>query len=141
MANIEIIGVDKFKRALNSLPGEIRPMICRGVATKPAQRAAAVARRLQPIGSTGQTARTIGVLRVKNSNQPFVEVNYKGRSLGHIYTSGETITRSKRGTIKGFPNIFHKAGDEIRGSAQKEMNIDLTKILVRGLKKYGYAPK
>ncbi len=138
MSKIEIMGVDRFRTALNSLPSEVRPLILRQVATKPAQRAAAVARRLQPIGETGRTARTIGIMKVRNGNQPYVEVNYKGRSLGHIYTSGETITRTKRGTVKGFPNIFHKAGGEIRTSAMREMNVDVTRILVRGLKKFGY---
>ena len=141
MANIEILGLDKWKRATMSLPNEIGPPVLRKVATGPANKAAAEARRLQPIGNTGQTARTIGILKVKNSKQPFVEVNYRGRSLGHIYTSGETITRSKRGSVKGFPQIFHKAGDNIRGTAQREMNADITKILVQGLKKYGYTPK
>eukprot|EP00919_Chromeraceae_sp_WS-2016_P068471 GHVR01162162.1.p1 GENE.GHVR01162162.1~~GHVR01162162.1.p1 ORF type:complete len:142 (-),score=10.42 GHVR01162162.1:180-605(-) len=141
MANIEIVGVDKFRFALGSLPGECRPVVCRQVANKPAQYAAAEARRMQPIGSTGKTARTIGILRVRNAQQPYVEVNYKGRSLGHIYTSGTTITRSGRGSVKGFPNIFHRAGDNVRGKAQREMKVDMTNILVRALKKYGYSPK
>lgn len=139
MPNIEIIGVDNLKRALNNLPSEVRPIVLRGVATKPAQRAANVSRKMQPIGETGTTARTIGILRIKNANQTFVEVGYKGRSLGHIYTSGETITRRGRGTIKGFPNLFHKAGDEVRSTAQREMNVDLSNILAKAMKKYGYA--
>ncbi len=138
MSKIEIEGLDKLKRALNSLPGEVRPLVLRGVATKPAKRAAVVARRMQPIGETGETAKTIGILKVKNSNQPFVEVGYRGRSLGHIYTSAETITRRGRGTIKGFPQLFHRAGDDIRTSAQKEMNVDITNILKRGMRKFGY---
>lgn len=138
MANIEIKGLDRLRLALNSVPQEIRPMVLRAIATKPAQRAAAEARRLQPIGDTGRTARTIGILKVKNPNQTFVEVNYKGRSLGHIYTSAESITRRGRGTIKGFPKLFHWAGDVVRDSAKKEMKVDVTKVMVRGLRKFGY---
>ncbi len=138
MSKIEIVGLDTFRRALNSLPSEVRPPVLRDLARKPATRAANEARRLQPIGNTGQTARTIGIQKVRNSKQPYVEVGYRGRSLGNIYTSGETITRHGRGTIKGFPQLFHRAGDLVLSSALSEMKIDITKVLVRGMRKYGY---
>jgi hypothetical protein len=137
MAKVEIIGLDKIKAVFNSLPEDMRPYLLRDLARKPALRGSAAARNLQPIGDTGATAKTIGVLRVKNSKQPFVEVGYRGRSLGHIYTSGQTISRKNRGTVKGFPWLFEKAGDVIRTGAKAEMKGDITKTFVRAFKKRG----
>ena len=136
--NIEIQGLENLKAVFANMPNEMRPYVLRNIATKPAQRAASRARQLQPIGQTGQTARTIGILRVKNSAQPFVEVGYKGRSLGHIFLSRDRITRFKRGTIKGFPWLFKRAVNELGDSMRKEMTVDLTNVFIRGFKKYGF---
>lgn len=137
MANVEIQGLDKLKTVLNALPEDFRPYLLRDLARKPANRATSAARQLQPIGDTGTMAKTIGVLRVKNQKQPFVEVGYRGQSLGHIYTSGERITRKKRGTVKGFPWLFTKAGLQIGNSARAEMKADVTKVFVRAFKRRG----
>ena len=135
---VEIQGLDRLNAVFKNMPNEMRPYVLRAIATKPAQRAALRARQLQPIGNSGVTARTIGIRRVKNTSQPFVEVGYRGRSLGHIFASRDRITRFKRGTIKGFPWIFKRAGQELGDSMRKEMNVDLTKVFVRGFKKYGF---
>ncbi len=133
--NIEIQGLDDIRRALNNLPESVRPYVLRKIAAKPAQRAVIEARRLQPIGDTGETARRIGQLRVKFNNQTFVEVGYKG-GLGNIYTSGETISRTNRGIVKGFPMLFKTAGSNIKGPALAEMKVDITSALVTGMKRY-----
>lgn len=137
MANIEIIGLSRLKNVLNLVREDMRPMVLRDLARKPALRGGQIARQLQPIGDSGETAKTIGVLRVKNSKQPFVEVGYRGRSLGHIYTSGNTISRKNRGTIKGFPWLFKKAGGQLDASGRAEMKADLTKVFVRAFKNRG----
>ena len=133
--NIEITGIDDIRRALNSLPESVRPYVLRQIAQKPAQRAVVEARRLQPIGETGATTRRIGILRIKYSNQTVVEVAYKG-GLGNIYTSAETISRSGRGSVKGFPTLFKKAGENIRSVAESEMKVDVTAVMVRSMKRY-----
>lgn len=137
MAKVEIIGLDRLKNVLKMVPDDMRPMVLRDIARKPALRGSQIARTLQPIGDTGQTAKTIGVLRVKNSKQPYVEVGYRGRSLGHIYTSGQTISRKNRGTIQGFPWLFKKVGDQLDASGRAELKADLTKVFVRAFKKRG----
>lgn len=136
--NVEIQGLDRLKGAFMNMPNEMRPYVLRDIAKKPANRAASRARQLQPIGESGVTARTIGLLRVKNSAQPYVEVGYRGRSLGHIFLSRDRITRFKRGTIKGFPWLFKRAGQELGDSMRKEMKVDLTRVFIRGFKKYGF---
>lgn len=137
MAKVEIIGLEKIKSVLNAVREDMRPYVLRDIARKPAQKAANVARQLQPIGDTGQTARTIGVLKVKNTKQPFVEVGYRGRSLGHIYTSAPTIARSKRGVVKGFPWIFERSGKVISSNGKAELKKDVTRVFVRAFKKRG----
>lgn len=137
MAKVEILGLDRLKGVLNALPNDMRPYLLRDLARKPANRASGIARQLQPIGDTGATAKTIGVIKVKNSKQPFVEVGYRGRSLGHIYISGERISRKNRGTVKGFPWLFKKTGDQIGSSARAEMKADVTKVFVRAFKNRG----
>lgn len=137
---IEIQGLSEFNQFLrHSLPDEVRPMVIRGIARRPALKAVQEARRLQPIGDTGQTARTIGILRVRNPRQTWVEVGYKGRSLGHIYTSRPLIVRHKRGTLKGFPWIFQRAGDNIQDVARNDMKQDITNIMVRAFRRRGFA--
>lgn len=135
--NIEIQGLDRLQMAFRNMPYEMRPMVLREISRKPANRAALRARQLQPIGDTGRTAQTIGIVRVKNPNQTWVEVGYRGRSLGHIYLSRDVITRRGRGSIKGFPWLFTRAGNELSSIIKTELKVDLTKVFIRGFKKYG----
>lgn len=136
---VEIQGLDNLKAALmKSIPAEMRPGLLRAIATKPAQRAASIARALFPYGETGRTARTIGVMKVKNAKQPYVEVGFRGQSLGYIYVSSPLISRTKRGSVKGVPWLFHRAGDQIEGGAKNELKLDLSKAIARGLRKHGY---
>jgi hypothetical protein len=137
---VEIIGLENLKAALTrSIPAELRPALLRAIATKPAQRAAAIARALFPYGSTGRTVRTIGVMKVKNAKQPYVEVGFRGQSLGYIYVSKAVITRKKRGSVKGTPWLFHRAGDRIEGTGKNEMKVDISRAIAKSLKKHGYA--
>jgi hypothetical protein len=138
MAKVEILGLEKLKSALNALPAEMRPAILRDIARKPAQRASAVARQLQPIGDTGATGRTIGVRKVSNPRHTFVEVGYRGRSLGHIYISAPLIHRRGRGTVRGFPGLFRRAGEVMRTSGRAELKTDISKIIGRAFRKRGY---
>lgn len=140
-AKVEIVGLDKLKRALVSIPQDMRAPILRDIARKPASQAAGIARRLFPYGNTGKTVRTIGVLKVKNGRQPYVEVGFRGRSLGYIYISKSTIQRAKRGTIKGTPWLFHRSGDMIMSSAKRQMKVELGGVIARHLRKYGYSPR
>lgn len=137
MASVELIGKDKLLRAFKEIiPVDMRPMVLREIARKPALKAGNIARVLLPIGDTGATAKTIGILKVKNPKWTFVEVGFRGRSLGHIYMSGHVITRRKRGSVKGFPWLFQKTG--IRAAGMKgELKTDLTKLFVRSFKRRG----
>lgn len=137
MAKLEIIGLDKLKRTLDRVVStEMRPMVLREIARKPAMRASNIARQLMPIGDTGATSRTIGILKVRNPKWSFVEVGFRGRSLGHIYMSGSVITRRKRGSVKGFPWLFNKTGN-VAGSMKGELKTDITKVFVRAFRKQG----
>lgn len=138
---VEIQGLDNLKAALKSLPPSMQPAILRAIATKPAQRASALARALFPYGDTGRTARTIGVIKVKNPKQPYVEVGFRGQSLGYIYISGPQINREKRGSIKGVPWLFHRSGDQMEGTITRELKVDLSRKIAQQFKKYGYSPK
>lgn len=138
MAKVEIIGLDKLQRALRGLPVEVRAPVLRDIARKPAGRAASLARQLFPYGDSGATIRTIGVTKVRDQRQTFVEVGFRGRSLGYIYISGSTIHRRLRGTIKGTPWLFERAGNMLKGSLKKDLNIDLSKVIARYLRRYGY---
>lgn len=135
MANVEIQGLDKLKAAFIGVDRDLTPSIYREIAKKPANVGVKVARNLQPIGDSGATAKTIGILRIRNSRQTYVEVGYKGRSLGHIYVSGPIVRRRNRGSIKGFPWLFTKSGQSISASAKKEMKVDVTRAFVRSFKR------
>ncbi len=137
MAKVEIVGLEKLRGVFKQVPNDLRPYILRDMARKPANRGSGIARHLQPIGDTGATAKTIGVLKVKNNKQPYVEVGYRGRSLGHIYVSATAIKRTKRGTIKGFPWLFKKTGNALSSSGKAEMRADVTKAFVRAFKSRG----
>lgn len=141
---IEIQGLSEFNRFLSTqVPNEVRPSIIRGIARKPALKAVYEARRLQPIGETGQTARTIGILRVRDQRQTWVEVGYKGRSLGHIFTTPkkqlEYVVRRKRGRIKTFMWLFERAGQNISSVARNDIKTDITNILIRAFRRKGYS--
>lgn len=138
MASIEIQGLDKLRHALSrGLPSDMQPAILRDISRKPASLAASIARQLQPIADTGATARTIGLRRVTNPKQTYVEVGYRGRSLGHIYMSAPIIHR-RTGSLKGFPWLFRKTGEQVRSSGKRELKTDIGKLIGRSLRKRGY---
>jgi hypothetical protein len=144
---IEIKGLSEFNRFLSTtIPDEVRPSIIRGIARKPALKAVHEARRLQPVGDTGQMARTIGILRVANPRQTWVEVGYKGRSKGHIFTTPKKQLEYVRHTkkkdkwkIKTFMWLFERAGQNISDVARNDIRTDITNIMVRAFRRKGYA--
>ncbi len=142
MANgkVEIIGLDKLQRMLATLAPELKPPVLREIARKPAQRAASIARNLFPYGSTDKTTRSIGTLKVKNSKQTFVQVGFRGRSKGYIFISKDVIHRKNRGSIKGTPWLFHRAGDLIGSIGKSELKADISKVIARHFRKSGYRP-
>lgn len=137
MAKVEILGLDKLKAVLSQVPRDMQPSILRDLARRPASKAASIAKGLQPIGDSGATAKTIGNRRVRNSRQPYLEVGYRGRSLGHIFVSRDSITRKNRGTIKGYPWLFTRAGQIMSSTGKAELKRDLTMVFVRAFKKRG----
>jgi hypothetical protein len=138
---VEIQGLDQLKRALTSLPQNMQAPILRDISRTPAAKAASIARKLFPYGNSGKTARTIGTLKVKNAKQTFMEVGFRGRSLGYIYISKNVISRKKRGSVKGTPWLFHRSGDMITAEGTRQMRMDLGKVMARHFKKFGYAPR
>ena len=138
---VEIQGMEQLKRALTSLPKEMRAPILRDVARTPAAKAASIARKLFPYGDTGKTVRTIGILKVKNPMQTFLEIGFSGRTFGYIYVSRNIISRQNRGSIKGTPWLFHRAGEMITAEGTRQMRMDLGKVMARHFKKFGYAPR
>lgn len=140
-AKVEIQGLDKLKAALKTLPQEMRAATLRDIARKPAAVAAGQARKLFPYGSSGKTVRTIGTLKVKDNRQTYVQVGFRGRSLGYIYISKNVIQRNKRGSIKGTPWLFHRAGDMVTAEGTRMLRTDLGKVMARHLKKFGYQPR
>lgn len=134
MPNIEIVGLDRLVNGIRSIPNDLRPFVIRGIAAKPAQRAARKARTLLPIGDSGKTASSIGVLRVRNPKQTYVEVGFRGRSVGYIYISKDTIHRANRGDVKGFPWLFRRAGESL-GEIKREMAYDFSQLFARTFKR------
>jgi hypothetical protein len=137
---VEIVGLEKLQKMLNTLAPELKPPILREIARKPAQRAAAIARKIFPYGDKGGTVRSIGTLKVKNGKQTFVQVGFRGKSKGYIFISKDIISRRNRGTIKGTPWLFHRAGDLINASGKTEMKADISKVIARHFRKSGYKP-
>lgn len=137
MANVEIIGADELKAVLRDMvPYDLRPPVLREIARKPANKAANIARQLMPIGDTGRTAKTIGTLKVKNPKATYLEVGFRGQSLGHIYMSAPLIKRRKRGTVKGFPWLFNRTG-EITSGLKINLATDMTKAFVKAFRRRG----
>lgn len=135
MNNVEIQGLDTLKMALRSLPEKLHAPVLRDISRKPATKAAGISRQLFPYGDSGKTARTIGVLKVKNSKQTFVEVGFRGRSLGFIYISKNVISRTNRGTVTGTPWLFKRAGQML---GTRELKTDIGRVIGRHFRRYGY---
>lgn len=140
-ATVEIQGLDKLQETFRMLPSELRPVILQAVARKAATPIVREARHLVP-QDTGKTAKSVGVLRVRNRMQPYVEVGFKGKSLGYIYLTGAKNRHTKKGAYRGdiekIPNPFHRAADHVGENVKKEMNLDLSKVIARALRKRGY---
>jgi hypothetical protein len=140
MANkIEIIGLKDLMKAFDGLPKEIGPSVIRNIARKPANKVTSIARSLFKFIKTGYSKRTIGVKRVKDRMQPYLEVGIKGRSLVPIFIKGakgrKRKSGAKTGDIKPIGNIITEAADKGL-MLNKEMAVDLSKHIARSLKRY-----
>lgn len=135
---IEIVGLEPLLKGLGNLEKELAPTIIRNVARKPANKIVSAARRLFTPKDTGVTKRTFGILKVKDSNQRFLEIGVKGRSLAWIFMLG-TMGRKKKsgpstGDIKPIGNVIWKAADQVNSAVTKEIAVDLNKIIAKGLR-------
>jgi hypothetical protein len=140
-ATVELIGLDKLKDTFKQLPKELRPILIQNVARKVSTPIVREARHLVP-QLTGRTAKSIGVLKVKNKMQPYVEVGFKGKSLGFIYLVGAPMRKKKSGastgSIQRIPNPFHRAADRVGAGVKREFNADIGRVIGKYLKRRGY---
>jgi hypothetical protein len=140
-ATVEIQGLDKLKGVFDRLPKELSASIIRNIARKASVPIIKEARHLVP-QDTGVTARSIGVLKVRHQLQPYVEVGFKGRSLGPIYLVGAQNRRKRSGASTGsvdkIPNPFHRAADSAGEQTKREMKLDIGKVIARYFRRKGY---
>jgi len=137
---IEIVGLDPLLKAFKGLPKEFSGSIVRNIARKPANRIISTARHLFPSDS-GVTKRSLGILKVKDHKQMFIELGIKGRSLAYIFMFWKGRERHKKsgastGEISSPGNVIFRAADQIGNRVMKELTVDLTKVMARGLKRY-----
>lgn len=141
VAKVEILGLRELQNAFKGLPKELEASVIRNVARKPANKIVSLARKMFKLRKTGATKRTFGILKVKDLKQKFLEIGIKGRSLAWIFMQGATGRKKKSGAstgdIKPIGNVIQEAAGSLDKVATKEMSVDLTKIIARGLRKYG----
>lgn len=138
---IEIEGLQELRKAFNGLPKELEASVIRNIARKPANKIVSLARRLFRFKLTGFTKRSFGILKVKDRRQMFIEVGVKGRSLAWIFMQGafnrrKKTTGAKTGDIKPIGNVIEEAAGNLDTAILKEMSVDITKIIAKGLKRY-----
>jgi hypothetical protein len=138
---IQIEGLEELQKAFKGLPAELEASVIRNVARKPANRIVSLARQMFTPKDTGKTKRSIAILRVKDLKQRFIEIGIKGRSLAYIYFFGggeryKYSTGTSTGKIKPTGNVVEKAADQLASSITKEFQVDITKVIEKGLKKY-----
>jgi hypothetical protein len=140
VSKIEIQGLGELQKALSNLPQEIEASVVRNIAKKPGNRVVSLARRLFTPKKTGVTKRSFGILKIKDSKQMFIEIGVKGRSLAWIFLSGTHGRKKKSGArtgdIKAIGNVFQEAAGQLDTSVTKEMSVELSKVIAKGLKKY-----
>ena len=137
---IEIVGLEPLTKALKNLPQEVEASVIRNVARKPANKIVSLARKLFPVKRTGVTKRTFGILKVKDRKQRFLEIGIKGKSLAWIFMQGafgrEKKSGASTGDIKPVGNVIQEAAGSEGPAAMKEMQVDISKVIAKGLKKY-----
>lgn len=140
VSKIEIQGLKELQNALKGLPRELEASVVRNVARKPANKIVSLARKMFPHKNTGATKRSFGILKVKDAAQRFLEIGIKGRSLAWIFMLGsrprEKKSGAKTGSISPVGNLVQEAAGNLGSSVTKEMSVDLTKVIARGLRRY-----
>lgn len=140
MAKVEIVGIEKLRDTLKGFDKELESSIIRNIARKVSNPLIKAARVNTPI-KTGRTRRTIGVLKVKNRKQPFIEIGFRGQSLGYLFIKGTKDRRSKNGkTWKGVKayDMFEKASEQAGNHTKKEYNLEIGKVIAKHLRRKGY---
>lgn len=137
---IEIQGLEPLTKALRNLPQEVEASVIRNVARKPANKIVSLARKLFTVKVTGVTKRSFGILKVKDKKQRFLEIGVKGKSLAWIFMQGAFGRRKKSGASTGdiepIGNVFQKAAGSLGDTSMKEMSVDISKVIAKGLKRY-----
>jgi hypothetical protein len=138
---IEIEGLTELRKAFEGIPKEVEASVVRNIARKPSNKIISVARHLLPSDS-GVTARSLGILKVKDRKQMFVELGIKaGRSLAYIYMFWKGHGRVKKtgestGKIKPTGNVIERAADKLRNTTMREMAVDISKVIAKAFKRH-----
>jgi hypothetical protein len=142
VSKVELVGLDGLLRAFRKMPEEVGASTVRNIARKPANKIVSLARKLFTVKKSGASKRSIGILKVKNLKQMYIEIGIKGRSLANIFMFWKGIERHKdstgasTGEIDGVGNVVQEAAGQLGDMATKEIAVDITKNLAKTLKRY-----
>jgi hypothetical protein len=137
---IEVIGIKELNNVLLGIPDAVAPSITRNILRKPANKIVSQARKDFKIKDTGATKRSIGLLKVRDRKQRFIEIGIKGRSLAWIFMLGAK-NRKKRsgantGSIKAIGNVIQIAAEKIKSQVMEMIAADHSKTIEKVLKKH-----
>lgn len=144
VSGIEIEGLDELRILFKKMPEEVDASVVRNIARKPANKIVSLARKLFTRKDSGASKRSIGILKVKNLKQKFLEIGIKGRSLAYIWMFWKGIERHKESTGAStgelkvpLGNVVQEAAGQLQSETMREMKIDITKTLAKAVKRYG----
>lgn len=137
---IEIQGIEELRKAFANVPKEIEASVIRNIARKPGNKIISLARHLLP-ANTGQSARSLGFLKISDPKQTFIELGIKGRSLAYIFMFWKDKERFKdsgasTGRISSPGNVIDRAARQLQNSTIREMKIDITRTIAKAFKRY-----
>jgi ethanolamine utilization microcompartment shell protein EutL len=141
VSGIQIEGLEELQRAFKNVPEEVNASVIRNIARKPANKVVSLARKMFTIKKSGASKRSLGILKVKNNKQKFIEIGIKGRSLAYIFMFWKGMERKKKsgastGEIKPVGNVIQEAAGQLQSQVNKEISVDITKVIAKAIKRY-----
>ena len=140
--SVELVGLKELQTAFKMVPEEVNASVIRNIARKPANKIIAKARELVDyLTPVTDGKKQIGVLRVKNVKQKFIEIGIKGKSWLYVFMFSKGQERHKdsgasTGVIKPVGNLIQEAAGQVDSEVLKEMQVDITKTIAKAIKRY-----
>lgn len=142
---IRLIGVEQIDAVIKGLPLEVNHKVLQEAHARAAEPLVQLQHRLAPVGSTGNLAESIGIVKGPKAYEalglinvgPRVGGQYKG-NVAHLVEKGTKPRQTKSGANRGVMPALHfleRAFEQTKAVVQENINVELARRVYAFMKR------